>query len=156
MAAHSFQKERDQGEVKLFGQIGVDSFEGLDVVRSIVTREAHSGQEDANTGLLKGLDHGDLVGAGGGHGQAAETIVAAEFENHDVRFGSQDVGQALNSVSCSIATDSEIDDVVVVTGRVEESLKIVGVTPAWRDTQAGGQAVAEGHDHRAGVGWGFG
>ena len=156
VATDPFEKERNQGQVELFGQVGIDSFEGLDIVGSIVSREAHTGQEDAYAGMLEALDQQDLVGAGGRNWQSAEAIIAAKLEDHDGWFGVEDVGQALNSVACSISADSQIDDVVVVTGGIEQALEIVGVALAGRNAQAGGEAVAERHDHRPAIGRGIG
>jgi hypothetical protein len=155
VAAHAVEEKRDQIKVELAGQVGINPFERSNVIGSIVAREGHASEEDTNTGSLQGLDHGDLVGAGSRNGQAAKTVVAAEFEDYDDRFGGQDVGQALNSISRSIAADPQVDDVVVVPGAIEEALEIVGIALAGRDAKASGQTVAKGHDRRSWIVWGF-
>ena len=85
-------------------------------------------------------------------GKPAKAVVATEFQDHDLRFGGENVGQALNSVCCSIATDSQVHDVVVVASGVEQTLQIVGVALARRDAEASRQTVAEGHDDGTGIG----
>ena len=69
------------------------------------------------------------VGAGVGDGQAAEAVVATEFDDDDGGLQGEDGVEALDAVLGGVAADALLDDAIVIAVGVEVGLKIVGV--AW-------------------------
>src|ERR1017187_5983540 len=77
---------------------GVQSVELADECGAVIGRQRGAGEDDARAGALELLDHLPEVGLGDGEGDAAEAIVAAEFEHDDGRlFGQrhEDAGEAV-------------------------------------------------------------
>ena len=156
MTGHSFEKKRYPGQVELLRKVNVNLFERTDVVGAIVEWERHAGHQDPDSGLLKGLNHLNLVGAGGRNGQPTQAIVASEFKDYDCGFGRQNVRQTLDSVSCSITAHSHVDDAIPVASGIDQALEIVGITFARFDPEPGGQTIAESYDYWARIGPGIG
>ena len=134
------------------GQILVHRFEFLDERRAVVRRERHAGEHDARAAALKRLDHLREVGLRDRERNAAQSVVAAEFEKDDGRLFGERHGHAREAVLRGVAAHAEIDDAVLQGAPVQVLLEKVGKTLAGVETEAGGDAVAEADDGGARVG----
>ena len=152
MAGDAFQKEGNPGQMVLLGQAQIDLFERPNVVGAIIAREGHSSQQYLDSSLLKTLDHLNEVRAGGRNREPAESVIAAEFQDHYGRFRRENIRQTLQSVSCSISADPHVDDVVFVAGGVDQALEVVRIALTGFDTETCCQTIAERHDDRARIG----
>ena len=95
---------------------------------------------------MKRLDHLRQVGLRDGERDAAQSVVAAEFEKHDGRLFGERHGHAREAVLRGVAAHAEIDDAVLEAAPVQVLLQQVGKTLAGIETEAGGDAVAEADD----------
>ena len=86
----------------------------LDVVGAVVGREGDAGEDDFAAGLEQGGDDGVEVAARVGDGDAAEAVVAAEFDNDDGGVKAEDFIEAVDAVFGGVAADAGVDDFVVV------------------------------------------
>jgi hypothetical protein len=80
---------------------------------------------------------------GSGRGQAAEAVVAAEFDDHDFRVQEQDGAEAGDGVLGGGAAGALVDDFVVVAAGVEVAAAGSRDRMAGLEAVAGGDAVAE-------------
>ena len=85
------------------------------------------------------------------NGNAPQTVVAAQFEQHD--FGLQR-GDRIDPAQASrggVAADTQVDDAVPVALPVERLLEEVGIALPGIGAQPFGQAVAERDNGRTGI-----
>jgi len=126
--------------------------ERMDVVGPVVGRKGNAGQNDFAAGVEQSGDDGVEITPGIGDGEAAEAIVAAEFDDDNGGMKAENVFQAHNGVFAGIAADPGVDDLVVIAALVEGSLKVLGPGMAGGDAIAGSNAVAEAVNDRNGMG----
>jgi hypothetical protein len=136
----------DDGHVVLRGDEGEGLVEVAHVVGAVVGRERDAGEDDFAAGLEQRGDDGVEVATRVGDGQAAQTVVAAEFDKHDGGMQAEDFRQAIDAIFGGVAADAGVDDAVGVAAEIEVRLKIVGVRLAGIDAVSGGDAVAEAID----------
>jgi hypothetical protein len=106
--------------------------------------------------LQRGYDLGQ-VGAGVCDGQAAQTVVAAEFDEDNGGMEGEDLGETLEAVLGGVAADALIVDAVVEVAAVEGGLEVVGVALAGIGASSRSERVAEADQDGAWVGGrGFG
>jgi len=91
------------------------------------------------------------VVSSGGDGEAAQTVIPAEGNDDDDRFGAQNDGQAVETILGSVAADPIINNMVVVAVLVEESLESIGVAIAGAGHVAFSQAISKADDGGASV-----
>ena len=151
-AVDVLEDEGQKREVELMRELGIHAVEARDVVAAVLRGQRDAGEGDLGAGVLELLDHGGEIFLGAIDGQAAEAVVAAEFENDDLRSLGEDVGNALEAIFRGVAADACVDDAVAIAGGVEETLEIGGVAGGGFDAESGGEAVAEAGDDGAGVG----
>ena len=84
----SLEQEWEQGDVVLFGEQGVGGVELVDVVGAVVGRKGDAGEDDPDScgraAGAAGFEGGDdlvEICAGVCDGEAAEAVVAAEFDD---------------------------------------------------------------------------
>ncbi len=130
-------------------QHGVGCIELLDVVGAVVWREGDSGERHLGAAGFEGGDDLVEVGAGIFDGQAAQAVVAAEFDYDNRRLEVENGIEPLNAIFGGVAADALVDDAVVVAASVEIRLKVVGIALAGVCSETGGEAVAEADQDRA-------
>ena len=136
----------DNGHVVLRRHEGEGLVELADIVGPIVRRQGDAGEDDLAAGLEQSGDDGGEVAPRVGDGNAAEAVVAAEFDDYDSGAQGEDVFQAVDAVFGGIAADSGVDDAVMVAAIVEVGLQVVRVAATGIDAVAGGNAVSETDD----------
>ncbi len=141
-----------QGDVVFRCDEMVGLVEGLDVVGAVVRREGYTGEDDFAAGVKQRGDDGIEVAARIRDGEAAEAVVAAEFDNDDSRVEAQHVLEPVDAVFAGIAADAGVDDFEVVAVAVEAGLQVVGIRMTGTDAIASGDAVAEAIDDGNGMG----
>ncbi len=80
-------KLREQGHAILCRDQAVGLIELTNVVGAVIGRKRDAGEEDLAAGVEQGGDDGVEVAASGVDGDAAEAVVAAEFDNRNGRDG---------------------------------------------------------------------
>jgi hypothetical protein len=80
-------------------------------------------------------------------GEAAEAVVAAEFDDDDGGMEAQDILQAVDAVLAGVAADAGVHNLIVVAAAVEVGLQVVGIGVAGRNPVACGDAVTEANDN---------
>ena len=107
----AIKQKRDQYQVVLIRQLFILGVEGPCVAGPVVRRNLDACQNHLGTGLLAHLYHALQVLPDAGHRQTAQTIIAAQFQDHDVRLmGFQHGRQPGQAAGGGFATDTAIDD----------------------------------------------
>lgn len=141
-----------EGDVMFGGGFAVDGVEAVDVVLAVVGWEGDADEEDFDVGGLEGGEDGIEVAAGEVEGQAAQSVVAAELDEDDVRMLGEDGLDAGYRVFAGGSAYAGVDDVVVVAMGVEQVLQCGWVGLGDVQAVAGGDAVAEADEGFGG--WG--
>lgn len=137
---------RDHGDVVLRGNLRKYLVELLHVVGSVVGRQSDAGQNHLAPGLQQRADNGVQVTARIGDGDAAQPVIAAEFDNHNGRMQSKHVPEAIDAIFGRVAADSGVDDAVMVAAAVELGLQNGGISMPRIDSVSGRNAVAKAVD----------
>lgn len=148
-AVDVFEHEGEQGVAVGLGDGLVHGFEFADVIGAIVAGQGDAEEDDFGAGA--GEAGGDLleVIAGAGDGDAAEAVIATEFEQDDFRGRAEGIAEAVEAALGGIAADAGVDDVVGIAALVEDFLQDVGVGLTDFEAKAGGDAIAEAEDDGA-------
>ena len=141
-----------QGDVVLLRKLRIHAVEASDVVTAVLRGEGDSGERDPCSTLLDLLDHCSEVLLSAADRQAAEAVIAAELEDDDLWFLSEDAMEALQAVLGSVSADAFVEHTVVIPAGIEETLEIGRVAGGGFKAVAGGEAVAEAGDDGAGAG----
>jgi len=142
VGADAFEEGGDERDLVFGGEVLVQRFELRDECRTVVRRQRHAGEDDARAGALELLYHAREVGLRDGEGDAAQAIVAAEFEHDDGGLFGQRHEDAGEAVLRGVAADAEIDDAIGESAAVQVLLEEVGETLPGVEAEAGGDAVA--------------
>src|ERR1019366_3035094 len=154
VGADAFEQGGDERQLIFGGEVLVQGFELRDECGTVVRRQRHAGEDDARAGALELLYHAREVGLRDGEGDAAEAVVAAEFEHDDGRLFGQRHEDAGEAVLRGVAADAEIDDAIGESAAVQVLLEEVGETLPGVEAEAVGDAVAEADDGAPRVGGG--
>ena len=138
-----FVDHGDEGGVMLCREVAEDLVELVDVVGAVVGGQGDAGEQDLDVGGFKGGEDLVEIAACLIEREAAEAVVAAEFDEDDFRVEGQDGVEAGDGVFGSGAAGALIDDFVVEAAGVEVALEGVGVGLVGVEAVAGGDAVAE-------------
>lgn len=110
--AEAVQEKGYQFEPMAFRQLGVNILKLLRVCYAIIGRQLHSRQQHSGVISLADLNDGFQVITNGFDGCAAQSVVAAEFENDDVRaVDLKRLSDAIASTHRGFATDAVVDQV---------------------------------------------
>jgi hypothetical protein len=140
-----------QGDVILGSDEAEGFIEGLNVIGAIVGGEGDAGENNFAAGVEEGGDDGVEIAAGIGDGDAAQAVVAAEFDNDDGGMEAEDVLYAVDAVFACVAADAGVNDPVAVATVVKGGLEVVGPGVAGIDAEARGDAVSEAVDYGNGT-----
>lgn len=144
-----FEQEGNERDFILVRQHGIGLVELLDVVGAIVRRKRDSGEHDFCSCFEQRRDDLVEVLARYCYRQATQTVIAAEFDNNNLRMEGEHVFQALNAVFCSIAVDALVHDAIRVATAVEIALQVVWICLACGNAVACGERIAEADDDGA-------
>jgi len=140
-----------KGDTMLCGEGTEELVEGLNVVRAVVGRQCNAGQQDLDMGGFQRGEHLLEIAAGLIERQAAETVVAAELDDYNLRMQAQNGRKAGDGVLGCGSAGALIHNLVVVALCVELPLQGVREGLAVEKAVAGGDTVAVADEHvRAG------
>ena len=128
------------------GDLVIHKVELMNVCGSVVGRERDAGEKDFGVRGEQARDDGFKVALGDRQRQAAQAVVAAEFDYDDCGVHGEDAGQAVDAVFAGVAADAGVDDAVVVAASVEVVLERGGPGLAGFESVAGGDAVSVADD----------
>ena len=137
-----FVKHGHEGGVVFGREDAEDLLEGVDIVRAIVGREGDAGEQNFDVRVFERGEHLVEVAASLIGRQAAEAVVATEFDDHDFRVQEQDGAKTRDGVLGGGAACALVVHRVVVAAGVEFLLQEVGIGLAGRKAVPGGDAVA--------------
>lgn len=135
-----------QRDVVARGDLMVHEIELVNVGLAVVGREGDAGEHDLGVRGEQAGDDGLKIALGDGEGKAAESVVAAEFNDDNGRVHGEDAGEAIDSVLGGVAADAGVDDAVVVAAGVEVMLQRGGPCLAGDEAVACGDAVSIAND----------
>lgn len=141
-----FIKHGQKRNVIARGDLVVHEVELMDVGGAVVGRERDAGEQDPGMGGEQAGDDVFEIAFCDRQRQAAEAVVAAEFDDDDGGVHGEDAGQAVDTVLAGVAADAGIDDAVMVAAGVEVVLERGGPGLAGFESVAGGDAVSVADD----------
>jgi len=140
-----------EGRVVLARQVAEDLFELRNVFLAVVGRQSDSCQQDFDVGAFKRREHLVEIAAGLVEGQAAQTVVAAELDEHHLRMQSQNRMQARHGVLGGGAAGALVFHDVAVVVPVQIALQSVGERlPALEPVASGDTVAVAGQDRPVG------
>ena len=148
MPPDALKQEGNARQFVLLREIDVDLLERVNVIRPVVPRQSHPGEQDFNVRQLQRLDHLLEILPRRRDRQSAEPVVPAELEDHDGRMHGQHGGKPFHAVGRRIALDAQIHHAITEARGVDQALQIVRKTLPRRHAESRGKAVAERRDHR--------
>jgi len=116
----------NQGYVVLLGEVAEDLLELLDVVMAVVGRKGNASQQNFDMGVFQSRQHRIEVAASLAERLTAEAVVAAEFNDDDLRMQEQNGAQAGDGILGGGAAHALVADFVVVAAGVQVSLESIG------------------------------
>lgn len=145
------EQKRQQRHMILPGQESVGFVELPDVVRAIVGRKCDAAQHHLDARMLERRDNAIEIAARALDGKTTQAIVAAKRNDGERGFESEHIIEAVNAIFGRVAADAGVDDVIGKAFRVEVFLQKIRVAVAAVGSVAGGEAIAERDDDRAGI-----
>ena len=130
------------------GDLMIHEVELMNVGGAVVGRERDAGEQDFGVRGEQAGDYGFEVAFGDAEGQAAQAVVAAEFDDDDGGVHGEDAGQAVDGIFGGVAADAGVDDAVMVAAGVEVVLERGGVSLVRQEAVASGNAVSEANEQR--------
>ena len=145
---HAVEQERIKRHVVGLCKLGINAVERLLILFPEIGRCQHAGQQQLGAARLDLGDHCVEVGADRCRIDAAQHVVGAEFEDHDVGLLGERPIESGEPSGRRIAGDPAIDDVngepIGAQFRLEPGRKRL----VRRQAEAGSEAVAKGEDLR--------
>ena len=110
--AKTVQQERNQFELMTFRQLRVNILKLLRVCYAIIGWQLHPGQQYRSFVSQAGFDDGFKVVTDGFDGCTAQSVIAAELDNDDIRpMDFKRLLDAIASARCGFATDAVVNHV---------------------------------------------
>lgn len=146
LVAKTVQQKGYQFEPVAFCQLRVNILKLLRVCYAIIGRQLHPRQQHRSVISLAGFNDGFQVTTNRFDGCTAQSVIAAEFENDNVRaMGFKRLFDTIASTHRGFATDAVVDEVNLRL-RLEPFLQQTDPSSLLRQAIAGRQAVAEHHN----------
>jgi hypothetical protein len=140
------EEEGKQRDVELFRREHVSFIDRVNVVLTIVRREGDAGERNLDSGVLEGGDDGVEVGARGGDGKAAKSVVASELDDNNGRMRGDDVQGTVDAIFGGVSAYAHVEDTVVVATRIQKLLQVIWVAVSGRGAVASGETVSKAGD----------
>ncbi len=122
--ATSCEQERHARQLVLLRQVAIHAVEVAGIGGAVVGRNLHADQQNPRARLLRTADDGFEVPADVGDGEAAQSVVAAQFHDDDRRpMRGQCPGQPGQRAARGLAARTGIDDAVTVPFGAQPSLQ---------------------------------
>jgi hypothetical protein len=75
-----------------------------------------------------------------------QAIVSTEFKDYDRWMERKNRGQTLHTVRSGIAANAHVDNVIVVSGSIDQPLEVVRKALAGVEPESGGETISERRD----------
>lgn len=143
-----FEEEGNEGGLVGFGHLGEHLAKVACERLAHVGGHLHAGEDDPGMGMARAgfLDDGLQVGACGGWGNAAEPVIAAEFEDENIDGPLEKPIDAAETAGSGITADAGIDEGKRERVGIDAFLEQGGETLGRVEAVGGGEAVAEEDD----------
>ena len=128
------------------GEALIDGVERGFIVGAEVGRRAHAGQQHRRSGIAGLRQNPVEIGLHLRRGQAAQAVVGAELDDHDLRFIGEHPVEPRQPAGAGIAGDPGVDYPPGVALGPERGFQARREGVLARQSEAGGQAVAEHGD----------
>jgi len=138
-----------EGGVVLGGQFAEELIELPDVLLAVIGRQRDAGEQRFHMSGFESGEHLVEIAARLGERQAAQAVVAAEFDNDDSGMQRQNGAQIGDGVFGGCAAGALIDDFVVKAVSVKVALQGVGEGLAGLEAISGGDAVSVADQERS-------
>jgi len=133
----------------VFGcQVEEEPIELQNVLLAVIGREGNAGEQDFDVRVIECCQHLVEVAAGFAERQSAQSVVAAELDDHDFRVQAQDDAETGDGILGGGAAGALIADCVAVAEAVEIPLKGVRKGLSGLQSVAGGNAVTIANEER--------
>lgn len=151
-----FEQEGDEGGLVGFGHLGEHLAKVAGERLAHIGGHLHAGEDDPDLGMAGAgfLNDGLEIGACGGWGNAAEPVIAAEFEDENIDGPFEKPIDAAETAGSGITADAGIDEGERERKRIDAFLEQRGETLGRVEAVGGGEAVAEEDDGEVGGGFG--
>jgi hypothetical protein len=153
---HPFQQERNQRDFVLRRQIAIDALKCGNIIRAVVGRQRHARQQHPRAGILQRHDDLVQVRPRSGDRQAAQPVVAPEFDDDHGWLQRGHRAQTLERVGSGLSADPGVHHAVQQAAAIQFLLQEVRIALAGIGAEAGRKAVAKGHNHGPVIGRGTG
>ena len=145
-ASHAFQEKRDERYAVILGKRRVHAMKFGHVLKTVVGRCFHPGQDDGDTAPLRALDDRRQVAGQFGSWQTSQAVIAAQCDDQNSHVAVERPIESGQAAGRCITGHPGIDDRVLKTLVVDALLKPRRVCVFERQTQSSGQAVTQ-HNH---------
>jgi hypothetical protein len=146
----AIEQEGHQRQFLIAREIGIHPAELRRVLRTVIGRYPHAQEQHLRSGRCGELGHPREILPHLRDRQGAQTVIAAELQEHDRGVVQVERTRQTREPACGrFAADAGIDDLVTVTFLLE--LRLQQCRPALFDARqpvTGADAVAEDEDHR--------
>lgn len=141
---------RHEHHMVLHGKFAIHRVELADVIRPVIRRQRNACEEDSNVGCRESGEHRVQVPTSVVEGKATQSIVTAEFKDHDVWMEGEHRTHAGDGIFRGGSAGAQIGDSIVVAELVKATLEKSGVGLIGREAQSRRDAVAVA-DNRPGL-----
>lgn len=107
-------EEGQERDTELFGSQHVSFIDALNVVLTVIWRESDAGERYLYTRVLQRGDDLVEVGARGGDGKAAESVVASELYDGDGGMRGDHAFEPVDGVFAGVSADAHVENAVVI------------------------------------------
>ena len=146
LAGDPVEEKRIKHEAVLGREITVDGVEAPHVSRPEIARRIHAGEKNRDAAPLEPGDDRVERALRRGRIESAQHVVGAEFEDDAVGAVRHRPVEPIEAARRGVAGDAGIDDLDIVTARLERPLEHRREGGALRQAVAGREAIAEGDD----------
>ncbi len=146
---NTFQEERVKAGFEPACEIGEDRFEFGGVIRPQIGRRPHADQQDRYVPICQPTKDRFQIGRHLRRLETAQAVIRAQFHDHRVGPGAQRPVEAGQPAGAGVARNAGVFDDHIMAACCQCGLQLGWKGVRRSNAQAGGQAVAQGHDpHR--------
>ena len=145
-AGHPGEQKRVEGHPEFLGQAGIERVKTAIITLSEIARRLHARQYRGDSGALQAVQDGGQIALRLFRGQAAQGIVAAQGDDHQLRLCGQAPVETRPPPGAGVPGDAGIEHLDPVTAPAQGRLQPGGKRLRRRQLITGHQAVAEHRD----------
>ena len=143
---HPLQEEGIERQPIFSRKVGIDRFEGLDIVFAKARRRAHPGNENLDVARGQASENGVECFAGDGRVDPLQHVIRAKLQNDGIRAIAYRPIEPRKALGRGVAGHASIDDTDIVTIFAQGLLQHDWKSGIRRQKIAGCEAVAQGDE----------